>query len=337
MSFKYDKNKHLQLFKRITRKPTKQGWIQELKDGYKIKRAKMESARLKFIDVNDPTVVLYSKLLYRFTERYMRRVYYRLYPLKELLIYAFITLTVPAVDNLDDWHAQMQYDGSRYSWRRFQTQMKNMGLKEQEFMRCYELTDEYTIHTHIAFMNPISQKDLETLCLWYNQEFGFQKTKLFKYHEPKRFTNKKTGKFEIGIEAQVLESYIHDDTCEPWCIETNPKHVSGSLEWLEKGWDRVDRIFFNYIMKYMLKEPESSKQAVMTVYRVKSYDISKELRKRMRQIGENYKESKREWSKAEFIKDEDREGLFINDEKIIIESIESKIIEKREIDYSKFK
>ena len=188
-----------------------------------------------------------------------------------------------------------------------------------EILKTYELTKAFTLHAHIALFSMITKDQLQAFCEYYHRKYGLQKTYFYENHKKRRYRNAKTGRYELGMEADVYKSWIHDETCKKWCRET---HTEG-FEWIFKGEKRIDRVTINYLVKYMVKLPSKQHQAVLRAYNVRTYDPSKALKSKLAKIAKP--QGEKNWVKIGILDDCDKEGRYLDGEKV---TKEQKIYEK---------
>ena len=308
-----------------TRNPSKMDFIDYLTFLYLDKREYYDKSTILYQNIDDPNEKLYVKPTLKYTEKYDKQVLYKIYPLRNLKLNSFLTITTKAADDLQEWHYQMQ-NGIRPTWKASLDKLKDMGLRKLEILRTYELTKKFTLHGHVAIFSELKKEELQKLCEYYDRKFGLQKAYFFENHQKKKFRNKKTGRFEIGMEAEVLESWIHDGKCleKKICLKKGARnHVEGKFEWINIGKERIDRTMINYLVKYMVKLPSKEHQAVLRAYNVRTYDPSKALRSRLAKIAKPL--SEKNWVKIGILDDTTKEGRYLNGEKI---TKEQRIYEK---------
>lgn len=270
------------------------GFRKYLDDVTKKYRARRKSLANTYLKVEYSPVGLYSTdynrenneieyfpLKQRFTEAYGNSIYQKLKVLTGKNIHSFWTLTSRVDGSMLGF--QDQHMLIKKGWRDFRSLMSKVGLKGVDYLRCYELTDNYGLHIHIAFYQSMRPDQMEKLALYWNKHRGWVKTYVYNNHRRSWPKSLMKDAFEPYRKNELDYGAVHADRREMW-------FVAGKIGYRPAMNVRIDGKVSKYIWKYMVKLASDSKQAVLWDNRIRTYAVSKNLNKSIIRYREAWKE-----------------------------------------------
>lgn len=206
----------------------------------------------------------------RFTEQYSKRIHYKLFNLYQLPVYYWLTLTTstkcnhiqPCGVELASHFDRVMKEDHRFMWKEFYDYIRKYN-KEFLFLRTYELTKNNTIHVHIAIFQQNVNKLLES-CFNHWSKYGY--FKLYRFQDYSPSIN------DQGKLIHVAKKYEY----RTYKTEYHP-YSRRSGHWEFRGVVANTYLVVNYLLKYMLKNPPKSTQAIFSHYRIRSYAVSRKL------------------------------------------------------------
>lgn len=207
----------------------------------------------------------------RYTEQYAKRIHYKLFNLYQMPVYYWLTLTTsikcnhiqPCGIELASHFDKVMKKDHRFMWKEFYDYIRKYN-KEFLFLRTFELTKNNTIHVHIAIFQKHVDRLLES-CFNHWSKYGF-----FKLY---RFSDYSPSINEQGKLIHVAKKYEY----RTYKNEYHPYHKRNSGRWEFRGIVVNTYLVVNYLLKYMLKNPSKSTQAIFTHYRIRSYAVARKL------------------------------------------------------------
>lgn len=185
----------------------------------------------------------------RFSKKYANKVMYRIWGIRDVPLYSFWSLTVPAIPATGRavrFHDQFRSVPRR--WQNFRAYAKSNNI-EFDYMRTFELQENGMMHIHFG-------------C--YTQLLNTQITKLSDYWA------RNNGHVKVKV-------YAGNYTYTSWVI--GKKIVRWDQEEFEGN---ASHVITSYIWKYMLKSPSDLHKAILSWFHVRTYSVSKNLKKYLR-------------------------------------------------------
>lgn len=209
---------------------------------------KVAKADKFFVTINTPEGLIEFCPPQRFSKQYASKVLYRLWNIRDVPMYSFWTLTVPAVPSTGkavDYHDRMLSVPHR--WANFRAYAKRNGI-EFDYLRTFELQKNGQLHVHFGCYTELSNSHIELLMRYWYPSIGFVRVYVY------------AGGFKY-------QSFITEK----------------SLKWIPEEFDgNASSQVTSYIWKYMLKEPSYRDRAIMLWFRVRTYSVSKGLKPHLR-------------------------------------------------------
>ncbi len=223
----------------------------------------------------------YFPLKQRFTKAYGNSIYQKLKVLTGRNVYSFWTLTSRVDGSMMGFRDQHLL--IKRGWRDFRSLMAKVGLKRVDYLRCYELTDKFGLHIHIAFYSVLSKLQIRKLAEYWDKHRGW--VKIYHYHNHIRSWPKSSMKdaFEPYRKDQTDYGQVHAIRRESWVI-------NNKLEFGHPREVRIDGKVSKYVWKYMVKLASEEKQALLWDNRIRTYSVSQNLNKSIQNAREAWKE-----------------------------------------------
>ncbi len=243
--------------------------------------ARRESLANTYLEVEYSPVGLFSKdynrenndveyfpIKQRFTKLYGNSIYQKLKVLSGRNLYSFWTLTSRVDGTMLGFHEQ--HELIKKGWRDFRSLMAKVGLRGVQYLRCYELTDNFGLHIHIAFYITMSEHQVKVLAEYWTKHKGFVKIFLYSNHH---------RVWETSVMKQAFEPYKKDliDYGQVWADRVETWVVAGKVGYRRSQKVRIDGKVAKYVWKYLVKVASVEKQAILWDNRIRSYACSKSL------------------------------------------------------------
>lgn len=224
---------------------TVEKFMEHMELWFRMKVERMKKFRVVLRDGNDE--ISFCPPI-RFSDQYAKRTAYRVYPLSDLFVHSFWTLTFRGFGGMSasphDYFNKMR--GVSKAWGQFRAYVAKMGIKI-DYIRSYEVSKSGMLHIHVGVYTLMSNAEVEKLYRYWHYKFGWVKVFIF------------TG-------DTSYYSFFIDDV----------------LEWREDNKRKSDKMNVGYIWKYMLKPPSIRDMAILSWFRVRSYSASFGLRSFLR-------------------------------------------------------
>ena len=233
----------------------------------------------------------------RFTEDYGNRIYSKLKPLQGSTLHSFWSLTTTVDGTLTGFY-QVNARIKR-AWMDFRSlwakdvkidgEVVAKGMKGVDYLRVFELTDNFGLHVHIAFFTPIDHPMMVKLIDYWNRKHGWVKVFAFTGH---------TIQYERSEVSEIMHHFMSSDGfdygrtmawgAESWVYE------NGEIKFNEAEWVNAGSIVIQYVYKYMVKIPSIEKQAVLTDAHIRTYACSKNVNGWLSSMAEDWKNEHKE-------------------------------------------
>ncbi len=228
----------------------------------------------------------------RFTEAYGNSIYAKLKPLQGSTLQSFWTLTT-RVDGTLTGFKQVNYRMKR-AWMDLRSlwakdvkldgRVIAKGMKGVDYLRVFELTDNFGLHIHIAFFTAMDQYMMVKLMDYWNRFHGNVKVFTFTGH---------TVEYERSEVSEIMHHFMSSDGFDygrtmAWKSESWV-YKNGKIVFNEPEWANAGSMVIKYVYKYMVKLPSIEKQAVLTDAHIRTYACSRSVSSWLTAMVEDWK------------------------------------------------